>query len=109
MDVSVYNIVVNYFLINPQKKSLSYQQLKLLIDGVKKNLCVNIVDQTVDDIKNMVIVFSDFLSIDSNLTIYQHDILQYLDELQPVCQRFGEQKWENQYNYYNYIRQFKTE
>lgn len=75
--------------------------------GIKQKFSVNIIDCSVDEIKNMIVVFSDFLSIDENLTIYQNNILEYLDQLQPVCQRFGSQHWENEYIYYDYIRNFQ--
>lgn len=107
MEISASNIIINYFLLHNDIKTLSYAKLTELIDKIQTAFHVSVVGIQKKDIQTIQHLCSDFIIIDDDGNIYQNNILDYLQELQPVYQWISFRKWKYEQDYYNLIKNFE--
>lgn len=107
MDISISNIIINYFLLHNDLNQLQYIKLKQLINIIRQKFHVTISDDNEMGLILTKQLFNDFLEIDKNKTIYQNNILDYLQELQPIYAWISIGQWQKQQQYYKTIKDFK--
>lgn len=106
MQISISNVIINYFLTHSDTNELTYDQLNKLVYKIKDQFCVDVIDHNYQGVLITVNICNDFLTIDNNKTIHQSNILDFLEQLEPVYQHSKFQKWEKEFDYYKLIRQF---
>ena len=107
MEISVSNVVINYFLLHNDNQLLPYAKLQELIKGIEQNFNVIITDNDKHGLTTVQQLCSDFLNIDDNYNLIQENILNYLEELQPIYEWFSFRQWERSQQYYEFIKNFE--
>lgn len=106
MEVSVSNVIINYFLLHTDIDILKYSDLQALIKQLQQQFNIIIVDNDIKGINIVQQLCSDFLQIDAEYNIIQNNILDYLDELQPIYEWFSFREWQKSHQYYALIKKF---
>lgn len=107
MEVSISNVIVNYFLLHTDVNVLTYQKLQELIELLEDKFNIIIVDNDKHGISNIQQLCSDFLSIDEQLNLIQENILNYLEQLQPIYEWYSFREWQYSEQYYLTIKEFE--
>lgn len=105
MNLSISNVIINYFLLHEDIKLLKNEDLIKLSNEIENKFKVKI-SFSKEDIKLTVGLCEDFLSIDDNYNISQDGISKYLDTLEPVYQWFGIHDWDQTQEYYNFLKKY---
>lgn len=106
MEIAASNIIINYFLLHNDVKCLTFDKLNNLINQISDTFHVKIVDANKKELKMFVQLCSDFLYMDNDCNIYQKNILDYLEEIEPIYEWFSFVNWKHDQEYYNLIRKF---
>ena len=106
MQISISNVIINYFLTHPEVQVLDRITLSSLVNKIQDAFAVRVTDFSYYGLKETVEIFNDFLSLDNDCSIIQKNILDYLDDLEPVYEYLSFNQWNKQYQYYKLIRQF---
>lgn len=106
MQISISNVIINYFLTHPEVQVLDQNTLSSLVNKIQETFDVRVADFSQYGLKKTIEIFNDFLSIDNDSSIIQKNILNYLDSLEPVYEYLSFNQWNKQYQYYKLIRQF---
>lgn len=107
MEVSISNVIINYFLLHVDENFLSYEKLQELINLIQQKFHITITDNDKNGIISVQRLCSDFLNIDQQMNLTQENILDYLEELQPIYQWVSFKQWKYSPQYYDVIRKFK--
>lgn len=105
MNLSISNVIINYFLLHEETKRLNLSELNKISSELEKTFDVKI-NSSKEEIRLVVDLCEDFLQIDEDGNILQDGITDYLDSLEPVCEWFGVGDWEKAQDYYSFLKNF---
>lgn len=105
MNLSISNVIINYFLLHEDVKVIKNEDLIKLSNEIENKFNVKI-NFSKEDIKLTVDLCEDFLEVDENCNIKQDGITKYLDTLEPVYQWFGVHDWDRTQEYYNFLKKY---
>lgn len=105
MNLSVTNIIINYFLLHEDVHIIKNKDLEKLSKEIENNFNVK-VNVSKEDIRLFVNLCEDFLHFDQDENICQDGITNYLESLEPVCEWFGISDWKYSQKYYNFLKNY---
>ena len=107
MEISISNVIINYFLLHADVNVLSFEKLQCLVNKLQQHFNIIITDNDKNGIFIVQQLCQDFLSIDDEHNIIQNNILDYLDNLQPIYEWFSFRQWDRSQQYYEIIKNFQ--
>lgn len=108
MEISIANIIINYFLLHPNEKILKHKDLQEIIKQIQNHFKVDIIDNNVWGLEIIKNLCSDFLIIDEQCNIYQNNISDYMIQLQPIHEWLSFGIWKRSQEYYTLIENYNS-